>query len=76
MTVVFTCVQFAPFERPKDIERSSAVLNIERHEVPFEPRFSAIALGLWTGTWTVNDPAIKQSFLTDSVIVTTDNVFQ
>jgi len=51
-------------------------LNIERHEVPFEPRFSAIALGLWTGTWTVNDPAIKQSFLTDSVIVTTDNVFQ
>ena len=36
----------------------------------------AKALGLWTGTWTVNNPAIKQSFLTDSVIVTTDNVFQ
>ena len=35
----------------------------------------AHALGLWTGTWTVNDPAVKQSFLADSVIVTTDNVF-
>ena len=56
--------------------RKSERDNIERHEVPIEPRFSAIALGLWTGTWTVNDPAIKQSFLTDSVIVTTDNVFQ
>lgn len=35
----------------------------------------ARALGLWTGTWTVNDSAIKQSFLADGVIVTTDNVF-
>lgn len=31
-------------------------------------------LGLWTGVWTVNDPSVKESYLADSVIVTTDNV--
>jgi len=33
-------------------------------------------LGLWTGVWTVNDPALMSDFLNQKVVVTTDNVFQ
>ena len=44
------------------------------HEHP-EWILEAQELGLWVGVWTVNDPSLKESYLADSVIVTTDNVF-